>query len=75
MCAAHAIACCGVALTVALIAGDGATRRRPEDGVYLNVGISLVLIALSYLGWQVCHYMTQPLIELYGDCMLVLKVS
>ena len=24
---------------------------------------------------KVCHYMTQPLVELYGGCMLVLKVS
>jgi hypothetical protein len=22
-----------------------------------------------------CHYMTQPLVELYGGCMVVLKVS
>jgi Ca2+-binding EF-hand superfamily protein len=24
---------------------------------------------------EVCHYMTQPLVELYGGCMVVLKVS
>jgi hypothetical protein len=24
---------------------------------------------------QVCHYMIQPLVELYGGCMAVLKVS
>jgi hypothetical protein len=24
---------------------------------------------------QVCHYMTQPLVELYGGCMVVLKAS
>jgi hypothetical protein len=24
---------------------------------------------------KVCHYMTQPLVELYGGCMVVLKVS
>ena len=24
---------------------------------------------------QVCHYTIQPLVELYGDCMVVLKVS
>ena len=24
---------------------------------------------------QVCHYIIQPLVELYGDCMVVLKVS
>ena len=24
---------------------------------------------------KVCHYMTQPLVELYGDCMVVLKMS
>jgi hypothetical protein len=24
---------------------------------------------------KVCHYMTQPLVELYGGCILVLKVS
>ena len=24
---------------------------------------------------QVCHYMIQPLVELYGGCMEVLKVS
>ena len=24
---------------------------------------------------QVCHYMIQPLVELYGGCMVVLKVS
>ena len=24
---------------------------------------------------EVCHYMTQPLVELYGGCMMVLKVS
>jgi hypothetical protein len=24
---------------------------------------------------EVCHYMTQPLVELYEDCMVVLKVS
>jgi hypothetical protein len=23
---------------------------------------------------EVCHYMTQPLVELYGGCMVVLKV-
>ena len=27
------------------------------------------------LGTKVCHYMTQPLVELYGGCMVVLKVS
>ena len=25
--------------------------------------------------WQVCHYMIQPLVELYGGCMVVLKLS
>jgi hypothetical protein len=24
---------------------------------------------------QVCHYITQPLVELYGGCMVVLNVS
>jgi alkylation response protein AidB-like acyl-CoA dehydrogenase len=24
---------------------------------------------------KVCHYMTQPLVELYGGCVVVLKVS
>jgi hypothetical protein len=24
---------------------------------------------------EVCHYMVQPLVELYGGCMVVLKVS
>ena len=24
---------------------------------------------------EVCHYMIQPLVELYGGCMVVLKVS
>jgi hypothetical protein len=24
---------------------------------------------------QACHYMIQPLVELYGGCMVVLKVS
>ena len=24
---------------------------------------------------EVCHYMTQPLVELYEGCMVVLKVS
>jgi hypothetical protein len=24
---------------------------------------------------EVCHYMTQPFVELYGGCMVVLKVS
>jgi hypothetical protein len=24
---------------------------------------------------QVCHYIIQPLVELYGGCMVVLKVS
>ena len=27
------------------------------------------------IGPEVCHYMTQPLVELYGGCMVVLKVS
>jgi hypothetical protein len=26
------------------------------------------------LDGKVCHYMTQPLVELYGGCMVVLKV-
>jgi hypothetical protein len=26
-------------------------------------------------GEEVCHYITQPLVELYGGCMVVLKVS
>jgi xanthine dehydrogenase large subunit len=26
-------------------------------------------------GEQVCHYMTQPLVELYAGCIVVLKVS
>ena len=26
------------------------------------------------LDGQVCHYMAQPLVELYGGCMVVLKV-
>ena len=25
--------------------------------------------------YQVCHYMTRPLVELYGGCMVALKVS
>ena len=30
----------------------------------------------KHLGYfEVCHYMPQPLVELYGDCMVVLKVS
>jgi hypothetical protein len=24
---------------------------------------------------EVCHYINQPLVELYGGCMVVLKVS
>jgi hypothetical protein len=32
--------------------------------------------ALSkHLCEQVCHYMTQTLVELYGGCIVVLKVS
>jgi hypothetical protein len=29
----------------------------------------------SFSASEVCHYIIQPLVELYGDCMVVLKVS
>jgi hypothetical protein len=32
-----------------------------------------MLFSRAYV--QVCHYMIQPLVELYGGCMVVLKVS
>ena len=30
---------------------------------------------IVYAAEHVCHYMIQPLVELYGGCMVVLKVS
>jgi hypothetical protein len=40
-------------------------------------GYLVIPVALAQLeGLQsVCHYMTQPLVELYEGCMVVLKVS
>ena len=32
-------------------------------------------LAHAVVCYQVCHYMIQPLVELYGGCMVVLKVS
>jgi hypothetical protein len=31
--------------------------------------------ALEARAFEISHYMTQPLVELYGGCMVVLKVS
>jgi hypothetical protein len=36
---------------------------------------ALVVVAQERPKLEVCHYMTQPLVELYGGCMVVLKVS
>jgi hypothetical protein len=30
---------------------------------------------LAFMLYQVGHYMTQPLVELYGGCIVALKVS
>jgi hypothetical protein len=38
----------------------------------------MVVLTVSWCGitlLRLCHYMIQPLVELYGGCMVALKVS
>ena len=46
-----------------------ALRRLPEC---VNPAVS---IEITTAREQVCHYVVQPLVELYGGCMVALKVS
>ena len=53
--------------------GYGSTVEKAAT-VSLPAAASLSSKSSSWL-MQVCHYMIQPLVELYGGCMMVLKVS
>ena len=45
-------------------------RERLRDAEHARIGEVLAVRVA-----QVCHYMIQPLVELYGGCMVLLKVS
>jgi hypothetical protein len=37
--------------------------------------LKLLRLFRLFRPWPMCHYMTQPLVELYGGCVVLLKVS
>jgi hypothetical protein len=60
-------------------AGPCPNRRGGEKilGALLGANFSFARGPNAHFGptAEVCHYMIQPLVELYGGCMVVLKVS
>jgi hypothetical protein len=64
---------------VALHYADGSTVCDSGDCLAIAPGCTFHvkdLYPFIYSGFgKVCHYMIQPLVELYGGCMVVLKVS
>jgi hypothetical protein len=52
-------------------AAAGVASRGPTSRLHAAASLG----DAAELRRQVCHYMTQPLVELYGGCMVVLKVS
>jgi hypothetical protein len=51
-----------VTVSLSAAAGGGGVAARGELGLHGEFA-------------EVCHYITQPFVELYGGCMVVLKVS
>ena len=55
------------------------TRDRPRGSglelVIEQAGVDWASVGAPQPWPKVCHYMIQPLVELYGGCMVVLKVS
>jgi hypothetical protein len=56
--------------------GEDLGFMKGGGGLDSSVLLSLGDVKIEFpLAEPVCHYITQPLVELYGGCMVVLKVS
>jgi hypothetical protein len=74
------MACCElfeeVATNGVTLLGRTAAERAVSRMWQRRVEQQICIPLMSAFRWgKVCHYMTQPLVELYGGCMVVLKVS
>jgi hypothetical protein len=66
----------GGCMVVLKVSWCGIMNLREEGLAGRGDGLPVVLLERHAPGrGRVCHYMTQPLVELYGGCMVVLKVS
>jgi hypothetical protein len=60
--------------TISPAAQFGQMLQLQKEKLY-QAGFSDEVLLADWFGYEVCHYIIQPLVELYGGCMVVLKVS